>query len=160
KSNNVIRGEKTFERAVDGIKNLLTHGFLPIVTAMQNWPLLQDGAMRDEFSNLLTNLGIEVPQQKLKILPPLRIGRESIRERPYTQLELFTPECFADYDYRNLQCSKCRIVSENGVYVCPILVNEDHAKMGTTLKEASRPYAMRDMACWTCRMEGMNCAND
>jgi uncharacterized Fe-S cluster-containing radical SAM superfamily protein len=159
-SNDAIRGENTFKRAIGGIKNLFTHDFLPIITAMQSWPLLRDGAIRDEFSVLLANMGIEVSKQKLKILPPLRIGRETTRNRPYSLTELFTPECFTDYDYRNLQCSKCRIVSENGVFVCPILVNEDHAKMGNTLEEAAKSYEMRDMACWTCRMEGMNCAND
>ncbi|MHA2249179.1 MAG: radical SAM protein [Candidatus Kariarchaeaceae archaeon] len=160
KSNDKIRGPKAFERAIRGFENLLKYDIKVIVTAMRSWSLLHDGKMRDQFIDLVKQKGIIKAEENFKILPPLRIGREVQRDRPYTQLELFTDECFADYDYNNLQCSKCRMVSENGVYVCPILINVDNARMGQTLEESERPYQMKDMACWTCRMDGMSCTND
>ncbi|MHA2275555.1 MAG: radical SAM protein [Candidatus Kariarchaeaceae archaeon] len=159
-ANDAIRGSRSFERATKGIENLVEQGFNPIITAMRSWSLLESGQKHDEFVDLLIQQGIPSEKQLLKILPPLRIGREIERDRGYGSTELFTLECFDDYDYNNLQCSKCRMVSERGVWVCPILINEDHAKMGNTLTEAEKPYEMRDMTCWTCRMDGMVCTND
>jgi MoaA/NifB/PqqE/SkfB family radical SAM enzyme len=159
-SNDRIRGKGAFDRTMKGVENLIEQGFNPIVTAMRSWSLLESGQKEEEFIDLLVQQGIPREKQLLKILPPIRIGREVSRDRGYTANELFTEECFTDYDYNNLQCSKCRMVSENGVWVCPILINEDHAKMGDTLKETEHPYEMVDMACWTCRMDGMICTND
>lgn len=159
-SNDEIRGKRAFERATQGIENLVEHGFNPIITAMRSWSLLDSGKMNDQFVDLLVEKGIPSEKQILKILPPLRIGREIDRNRGYGPQELFTEDCFTDYDYNNLQCSKCRMVSERGVWVCPILINEDHAKMGDNLTETEKPYEMVDMACWTCRMDGMMCTND
>ncbi|OLS28316.1 MAG: Antilisterial bacteriocin subtilosin biosynthesis protein AlbA [Candidatus Heimdallarchaeota archaeon LC_2] len=159
-SNDKIRGKKAFERATIGIQNLVNQGFNPIVTTMRSWSLLSEKKVEDQFIQLLVNHGIPKENQILKILPPLRIGREVTRDRGYGSDELFTEECFDDYDFNNLQCSKCRMVTERGVWVCPILVNVDSAKMGETLSDTEKPYAMRDMACWTCRMDGMVCTND
>ena len=112
-----------------------------------------------EFIDLMVESGIPEDKHNLKIIPPLRIGREMHRSRPYEEKELFTDQCFIDYDFNQLQCSKCRMISENGVWVCPILINEEGARMGDTLEESFRPFPMTYMACWTCRMDGMNCTN-
>ncbi len=159
-TNDKIRGKGAFDRAEKGIKNLIQQGFNPIVTSMRSWPLLDSYKMETQFVTLLTSYGIPEDKQRLKILPPLRIGRETDRDRPYQSSELFTEECFDDYDYNNLQCSKCRIVTERGVWVCPILVNDDDAKMSEDLSDSMYAYDMKQMACWTCRMEGMSCTND
>jgi sulfatase maturation enzyme AslB (radical SAM superfamily) len=157
--NDKIRGKQAFDRATQGLENLIGMGFNPIVTSMRSWSLLDSGRMEDQYIDLLVEKGIPREDQLLKILPPLRLGREVQRTRSYTNDELFTEECFNDYDYSKLQCSKCRMVSERGVWVCPILINDDEARMGDTLEDAAEPYAMRQMACWTCRMDGMSCEN-
>lgn len=157
--NDKIRGKNAFSRATQGLENLIEMGFNPIVTSMRSWSLLDSGEIEDQYIDLLVEQGIPREDQLLKILPPLHIGREAERTRGYTNDELFTEECFDDYDYSQLQCSKCRMVTERGVWVCPILINDDDARMGDSLEEASKPYAMKQMACWTCRMDGMSCEN-
>jgi hypothetical protein len=87
------------------------------------------------------------------------IGREERRNRGYNEDELFTESCFINYDFRKLQCSKCRMVTEKGVWVCPILVNEPGGKMGDSLEDTFKPFAMKYTACWTCRMGGLSCEN-
>ena len=158
--NNLIRGFKAFERATNGLNNLIQNGFNPIVTSMRSWPLLDSDKIEGQFVELLVNQGIPKQEQKLKILPQLRLGREIDRSRPYNSEELFTDSCFTDYDFNQLQCSKCRMVSERGVWVCPILINENEARMGDTLTDAEIPFDLKFMACWTCRMDGMSCTND
>ncbi|MFW9854989.1 MAG: radical SAM protein [Candidatus Thorarchaeota archaeon] len=159
RSNDLIRGKNSYIKANGGLKNLVEVGFNPIITAMRSWSSEELEQVKADFQTMLEKSGIPPAKQRLKILPPLRIGREADRSRPYSQHELFTKECFVDYDYSNLQCSTCRMVTEKGVWVCPILVNEEGARMGDTLDEAATAFPMRYMACWTCRMEGMNCTN-
>ncbi|MFX0207411.1 MAG: radical SAM protein [Candidatus Hodarchaeota archaeon] len=158
-SNNAIRGEKSFNKARTGLSNLVRVGFNPIVTIMRNWPESNLDEVLTQFNLMLESVGIPDDKQRLKILPPLHIGRETSRSGPYTDKNLFTDNCFSNYDYKNLQCCKCRTVSENGVWVCPILINEDEAQMGNTLLESAHDFPMRYMVCRTCRMEGMDCTN-
>ncbi|MDH5404813.1 MAG: radical SAM protein [Candidatus Heimdallarchaeota archaeon] len=159
-SNDIIRGKNSFQRANQAIDKLQERSIKVIVTAMRSWSLLKSKDVEDSFIQLLVNRENPLPQSSLKILPPLRIGREIIRDRGYKTDELFTESCFDNYDFSNLQCSKCRMVTEKGVWVCPILVNEDSGRMGDKLEDSFKPYAMKNLACWTCRMEGMVCTND
>jgi hypothetical protein len=46
------------------------------------------------------------------------------------------------------------------VFVCPLLVDEPGGRMGDTLHEAARPFALVHDACVTCWATGMSCAND
>ncbi|MHA2366921.1 MAG: radical SAM protein [Candidatus Hodarchaeales archaeon] len=161
KRNDIIRGSNAFNRAHKGLENLIKYNLSFIITAMRSWTKNDDEKITKAFQELMVKNNIPPEKRKLKILPQLRFGREANRERSYNENELFTEQCFIDYNYTNLQCSKCRLVTENGVWVCPILVNEDKARMGDILDEkAFRPFEMRFMACWTCRMEDMNCTND
>ncbi len=57
----------------------------------------------------------------------------------------------------HLQCSSCRMVTDQGVWVCPILVNEPAARMGETLADTLGPYPLRHAACWTCHVYGVSC---
>jgi len=57
----------------------------------------------------------------------------------------------------NLQCSSCRMVTSRGVYVCPILIDEPRARMGTSLGDTLRPFELRYSACFTCHEYGVTC---
>jgi hypothetical protein len=49
------------------------------------------------------------------------------------------------------------MVTDQGVWVCPILVNEPTAKMGERLADALRPFPLGHSACWTCHVYGVSC---
>jgi hypothetical protein len=49
------------------------------------------------------------------------------------------------------------MATDQGVWVCPILVNEPAARMGETLADALAPYPLRHAACWTCHAYGVSC---
>lgn len=156
-TNDPVRGEGTFDRAMEGVARLLEHGFLPIVTATQVWPAEEDEAVRRRFVAALKERGYERP--RLKILPSLRIGREAARTRGYGEEERVTPEMMEGYDAGQLLCSGARIVTSRGVHVCPILIDAPDARLGDTLEEADRPFALRHRACYTCWLHGAICSN-
>jgi uncharacterized Fe-S cluster-containing radical SAM superfamily protein len=106
--NDAVRGEGTFERILAGVRMLLAHDFLPILT----------------------------------------VTRTRV-----------TPAMMEDYDPGLLVCSHSRMVTDRGVFVCPILIETPDARLGATLAESLRPFAIAHSACYTCWQHGALCAN-
>ncbi|HKK07562.1 MAG TPA: radical SAM protein, partial [Gemmatimonadota bacterium] len=119
--NDAVRGEGTFERAMEGVEALVARGFLPIITATQVWEPERDEAVRRCFVSALRDRGYRHP--RLKILPSLRIGREALRSAGYDPHEWVTAQMLEGYDRSHLLCSSSRVVSDRGVHVCPILLD-------------------------------------
>jgi sulfatase maturation enzyme AslB (radical SAM superfamily) len=155
--NDPVRGPGTFDRALRGVRQLLAHGFLPILTVTRTGDDQDDGELFRGFVNLLRANGYDRP--RIKVLPTLRIGAEETRQRGYRPEERVTPEMMDGFDLGQLICHHSRVVTDRGVYVCPILIEAPDARLGDTLREASRPFALRHHACYTCCQYGALCSN-
>jgi len=156
-SNDPIRGEGTFDRAMRGVRQLVQFGFLPIITAARTWPIERDREVIERFVGVLQAAGYERP--RLKILPTLQIGAEECRTRGYLPGERITPEMMHGYDVSQLVCEHSRIVTDRGVHVCPILIESSDSLLGATLEESQVPFAVRHGACYTCYQFGALCSN-
>jgi sulfatase maturation enzyme AslB (radical SAM superfamily) len=156
-TNDPIRGEGTFARALRGVARLVEHGFLPIITAARTWPDEQEAEVVERFVAMLREAGYSRP--RLKVLPTLRLGAEESRLRGYFDSERVTPEMLDGFDAAQLICEHSRIVTDRGVYACPILIERPEARLGTTLTEAQRPMALAHGACFTCYQYGAICSN-
>lgn len=156
--NDAIRGEGTFERALEGVERLVAAGFLPIITCMQSWEEEETGALLDAFRELLAGIGYR--RVRLKILPPLLIGEEASRSRGYGEHERVTHEMLHGFDLDQLLCTRARLVTARGVYTCPILLEHPSARLGDTLREAvEKPAPLGEQACYTCYTSGAICSN-
>lgn len=156
-TNDALRGEGTFERAVEGIRELVDRGLLPIITATRTWDPGEDPDMLEGFRETMRNIGYEHP--RLKLLPSLKIGREAERDRPYHATERVTHEMMKDFDTDQLLCSSARLVTDRGVWACPILVLHEEARLGDTLEDAMQPVSLGFEACYTCYRYGELCSN-
>ena len=151
-----FRGAGSFDRAIAGVALLSRRGLLPIVTVTQ--VAEEDGErFRERYLAMLRAAGVERP--RLKVLPMFQLGREVTRTRGYE-----APETLADlpadaFDPHRLQCSSCRAVTSQGVFVCPLLVDEPGGRMGERLDETLGPFTLSHGACYTCYVTGMTCAN-
>ena len=155
--NDPIRGPGTFDRALRGLRQLLAHGFLPIVTVARTRDDQQDADLLAGFTEVLQANGCD--RVRIKILPTLRIGAEVQRSRGYQIEERVTPDMMVGFDPAQLICSHSRIVTDQGVYVCPILIEAPDAMLGATLAESTSAYCLRHHACFTCYQYGAICAN-
>ncbi len=154
-ANDKIRGDNAFAKAKEGICLLAKVGFSPILTVTRTWEEEEDPVMEEKFIQFLQEC--QVPKPQVKILPGFLLGRQEDSERPYNNDERVTEKCFENYDITNLQCATSRMATGKGVYVCPILVEEDSARMGATLKETTHSFPLSHSACYTCRVTGMTC---
>ena len=156
--NDVIRGEGTFARALESVGRLAEVGFLPIVTTMQTWEDHDTRRILNAFRDLLAGVGYH--RARLKILPPLRIGSEVARARGYSEAERVTPEMMVDYPADFLLCSRARLVTHRGVWVCPILLDYDSGRICDTIDSAAAaPARLTEQACYTCWVHGAVCSN-
>ncbi len=80
--NDPIRGKGTFRKAMDGVRLLLEHGFLPIITAAETWEEGRSDEVFARFVEVLQSEGYSRP--RIKIIPtlgwePNRNGREATK---------------------------------------------------------------------------------
>jgi uncharacterized Fe-S cluster-containing radical SAM superfamily protein len=156
-TNDPVRGEGAFERALRGVEKLLAHGFLPLITVARTSDDQDEGELFAGFVALLKERGY--PRPRVKILPTLRLGAEVARQRGYRGDEFVTPEMMVGFDAGLLLCSHARLVSDRGVHVCPILLEAPDSVLGHSLAQACKPFALRHHACATCYEHGTICAN-
>ena len=154
-SNDAIRGDGVFERTLDGVRNLASAGLNPVLSVTE----VYDGNATDEgkrrFFALLRSLGIDKP--RLKVLPVFHMGAEAERGGAYESWQRLRAGEVEDGSWDHLQCSSGRMVTDQGVWVCPILVNEPEGKMGDSLAETLGTHPLAHPACWTCHVYGFSC---
>ena len=153
--NNAIRGKGAYCKAIEGITCLAESGFSPILTVTRTWEEKRDSEMESQFVEVLRKSGVMQPQ--IKILPGFLLGQLAENVRDYSQDEYVTEKCFEDFDITQLQCATSRMATGDGVYVCPILVDNPDARMGNLLGDTLRPFPLSHSACYTCRVTGMTC---
>ncbi|MCB9678377.1 MAG: radical SAM protein [Alphaproteobacteria bacterium] len=152
--NDRIRGKGVFDAACAGLRRLAENG-VPALVAVS---LVDDDAMdQARLVEVLTGLGLERP--RIKWIPAFRIGREERRGRGYEAWEMLTPEDVAHPETpHRLQCGTSRTVTSNGVWPCPILINEPDFRLADSLDAALGPHRVDHKACYTCYVEGFSCS--
>lgn len=157
-SNDPLRGAGSFARSIAGFELLLSHGFLPIVTVVRTWDAGAEPEVYRRFVAALSARGCRQP--RVKTMPALRIGAEAERTGGYGAHERVTNEMLAEYDLDQLVCAHSRVVTDRGVWVCPILLDAADGDLGDDLgRAAGTPFALAHPACHTCWLHGAICAN-
>ncbi|QDU93409.1 radical SAM protein [Lignipirellula cremea] len=156
-TNDPIRGDGVFQRAMQGVQKLVDFGFLPIITAARTWPEEEDQETIARFVAMLKAAGYARP--RLKILPALKLGAEEQRSGGYRESERIDDRLLEGFDRTQLVCEHSRIVTDQGVHVCPILIEAPDSLLGQTLAESQRPFPVSHGACYTCYLYGAICSN-
>ena len=156
-TNDPIRGAGTFERAMRGVEQLVSFGFLPIITAARTWPDEREQEVVGQFVGMLRERGYTRP--RLKILPTLKLGAEEERTAGYRTSERVTADMLEQIDNSQLVCEHSRMVTDQGVYVCPILIEAPDARLGDSLAESTQAFPLAHGACFTCYQYGAICSN-
>jgi len=154
-SNDPVRGVGSFDRVLSGLRNLVAVDLNPVLTVTEACATAGTGEGKQRLFDLLAGLGISRP--RLKVLPLFQIGAEAKRGGAYQNWQWLESGAALDEGWDHLQCSSCRMVTATGVWVCPILVNEPRARMGSRLADTLTPFPLEHQACWTCHVQGASC---
>jgi sulfatase maturation enzyme AslB (radical SAM superfamily) len=155
--NDRIRGEGVFNKVLASTARLSRYGLLPLVTIVRTWPESEELSAIAGFTQTLKQAGYTRP--RIKVLPPLPLGRELTRIKDGHHEIILTEEMLRGFDRDLLMCSNSRIVTDRGVWVCPLLVEEPDARLGNSLKDSVPDYELRHRACHTCYQYGTFCQN-
>jgi len=155
--NDAIRGAGVFRLAVAGAVRLARRNLLPIMTIVRTWDDADELATLGEFARVLTDAGCARP--RIKVLPALPLGRELTRISGLRRDECVTDAMLDGFDRDLLMCSNSRLVTDRGVWACPLLVEQRDARLGTTLGDAVSSYELRHQTCVTCWRYGTICGN-
>jgi AdoMet-dependent heme synthase len=152
--NDPIRGSHTFDRIMAGARNLLAAGLEPVFAVTTVHARYDHAGGRVEFIDRLRDLGFRRP--RVKFIPPFHLGREADRSGAYPDAVLQPGDLMPGEEHL-LQCGSCRTVTARGVYPCPILIEEDGARLAGRLDDALVPIRLNHPACVTCHVEGFSC---
>jgi molybdenum cofactor biosynthesis enzyme MoaA len=153
-SHDAIRGAGVWDRVMIGLRNLAEAGINPVMTVTEAADGVGTNEGRARFIALIRSFGFNKP--RLKVLALFRIGAEETRTRAYQSWERLE-DGMSEADADVLQCSTSRMVTSKGVYVCPILIETNAARMGDTIAETLRPFPLAYGACHTCWVDGVSC---
>lgn len=154
-THDAIRGEGVWDRVMTGLANLAAAGINPVITVTTAAEGVDSAEGRARFLDVIRSFGFTKP--RLKVLSLFRIGAEESRTRAYESWERLTTEAMTGADMSVLQCSTSRMITSKGVYVCPILIDYDAARMGDTIGETMKPFPLAYGACHTCWVDGVTC---
>ena len=155
--NDAIRGRGVFRLALAGAVRLAQRNLLPLITIVRTWDDADEPVTLAQFARVLKDAGCERP--RIKVLPALPLGRELIRIAGMAQDECVTAAMLDSFDRDLLMCSNSRLITDRGVWVCPLLVEQPDARLGTTLDDAASSYELGHQACVTCWRYGTICGN-
>jgi hypothetical protein len=157
-THDALRGRGAFERTMEGLDLLLQHGFLPIVTAVRTWDPGDDPEVYGRLVDVLLERGYARP--RVKTMPALRLGAEAIRSGGYDERDRVTNAMLEGFDLDRLVCRHARVVTDRGIWVCPILLDSPDGRLGDDLAEAAAAaFRLAHAACHTCWLHGAICAN-
>ena len=155
--NDAIRGAGVFRQAIGAIARLSARELLPLVTVVRTWADDDELAVLAGFVRTLWENGCVRP--RIKVLPALPLGRELDHNGGAKDDAFLTEEMMAGFDRDLLMCSNSRLVTDRGVWVCPLLVEMPDARLGARLTEALPAYELRHHACVACYRYGTICGN-
>lgn len=153
--NDKVRGKGTFDKIIAGITRLAHYGLNPVITVTEVQPSMGMPEARTRFMQFVRSLGLDKP--RLKYLTPFLIGREVRRSRGYSAAELLHEGDLQPGEAHKLQCGSCRMVTDDGVYPCPLLINTPSARLGNTLTASLKPIRLAWHPCYTCHVSGVTC---
>ena len=154
--NDTLRGPGVFRKVLDATRRLSQRGLLPLVTVVRTWSEEEELSTLAGFVEVLHAAGYSRP--RIKVLPALPLGRE-LERNPLDEEMLLTEEMMNGFDPDLLMCSNSRIVTDRGVWVCPLLVEMPDARLGVSTSSAAAAYELRHHACVTCWHYGSICGN-
>jgi AdoMet-dependent heme synthase len=156
--NDAIRGMGVFRQALAATARLSRRGLLRLVTIVHTWSDEEDLRTLAGFRELLEKAGYSRP--RIKVLPSLPLGRELARSPELaSDQSLLTEDMLEGFDRDLLMCSNSRVVTDRGVWVCPLLVEKTDARLGSSLEDSAAAYRLAHHACGTCFHYGTICSN-
>ena len=147
--NDEYRGTGVFKKVINALVLAQKYDIGVLITCV-NLKNENEDVMKKEFAELFKNKGLNLDANSVKIVPMLKMGNyakyynisESVRNVGFEDIEKF--------DMNILDCKSSRVITAQGVYSCPALVNDPRGNLGDTLENSSRNVYLETQTCYDC----------
>ncbi len=136
--NDALRGRGSFRKALGAISSLLKYEFNPIISVV-NYQNKSRREIFEEFKDFFDKKGFKIDDINLKIIPFFKPNYEG------GQIEFLE-----NINIEKLDCFNSRIISQNGVYSCPMLVDDYRKRLGSSLNNCSNINYLDCEKCSVC----------
>ena len=136
--NDSLRGRGSFRKALCAVSSLMKYEFNPIISVV-NYKNRSKDIIFKEFQEFFHKKGIEFEEINLKVIPFFSKTDETAQIEVIENIEI-----------EKLDCYNSRVISQTGVYSCPMLVNDYRAKLGTSLNNYSKINYLDCEKCSIC----------
>ncbi len=133
--NDEIRCRGAFRQTLGAIKALAKYGFSPIIS-VTNFYNEEEVLLRQKIIELCNKVDYDVEASHIKINRYVDIKQEQGLSQ--------------NNQWAKLDCEYGRILTHNGVYVCPFLANDHRGRCGATLADFSQKVVLETNFCENC----------
>lgn len=132
--NDEVRSRGAFRTSLNAIKHLVKYGFSPIIL-FTNFYNESTEIIYDNMKKLCRKINYDISKEYIKI-------NNYVNENTDIEDEIS--------GWKQLDCEYGRILTANGVYVCPFLSNDYRGRSGATLADFSQKNTLETNFCAQC----------
>ena len=137
RTNDEIRGRGSYRKCLHAIQSLLKYGFNPLITVVNHFNE-DETFLRRKLEEVFQEIGFFTEDININIIP-------LINKNVYIETKTLEKDI-----YTNLDCSKGRILTNNGVYTCPLNTEDYRGRSGSDFKEYSKICMLETPSCSYC----------
>ena len=133
-----LRGRGAYRQVLHAIKSLAKYGFNPIL-CITNYYNEDKKVLIEEFKKIMWNQNIEAQDCNFCI--------NKYHDKSKTEES-------REGNVEKLDCRNSRILTRNGVYVCPFLANDHRGRVGSDFSDWGKKVHLESDYCTTCLQNG------
>ena len=141
--NDKLRGRGNFRKVFFALQSLIKYEFNPILSIV-NYNNVDERYLKEQFKETFRKVNIELEDINFAILPLFDKNRVTAEQG------------VNDIENIKFDCENSRIMTNNGVYTCPLLTNDERGKCGSSFADYSKKSYLETDVCRQCIKNGKN----
>lgn len=150
KTNDQIRGRGSYRKCMHTIQSLLKYGFNPLVTVVNHFDE-DENSLKEKVADVFNSIGFVTDDMNINVIPLVKKD------------EFYDVKKLSEKPYMELDCSHGRMLTQTGIYNCPLTSDDYRGRSGGDFKDYSRSAMLENQSCSYCmaknkRFFGINCS--
>lgn len=147
--NDEYRARGVFKKVLNSLKLLNKFNFDASITCV-NLKNEDENLLKEGFKNLFQKNNIFIASNGIKVVPLLKLGAYSKYYNISEEKQNVQYKDLENFDLNLLDCKNSRVVTINGIYSCPALINDPRGKIGEKLSDSSKKVYLETQVCTNC----------
>lgn len=147
--NDEYRARGVFKKVLNAL-TLAQKYNLPADVICVNLKNEDENLLRDGFVSLFEKRNLNLSLSDVKILPMLKLGTYAKYYHISDEEKQVTFDALNDFDIELLDCKNSRVLTINGIYCCPALINDPRGRLGDNLTSFVKNVYLETQTCVDC----------